>query len=73
VARALASAAAGEYERAQSALDSLWALRPQWRTDTRRELDRFFPVPGVPERLARDLTRIAALGGQPPKVVGLKP
>jgi tetratricopeptide (TPR) repeat protein len=61
VARALAAAAAGEYDRAQSALDSLWALRPQWRTDARHELSRFFPVAGVADRLARDLDRIAAL------------
>jgi TolB-like protein len=66
VARALAAAAAGEYERAQTALDSLWALRPQWRTDAKRELGRFFPAPDVTNRLADDLNRIAALGGQPP-------
>jgi TolB-like protein len=67
VARALAYAAAGEYGRAQSALDSLWALRPQWRENARRELGRFFPVGDVADRLARDLNRIAALGGQPPQ------
>lgn len=66
VARALAAAAAGEYDRAQSALDSLWALRPQWRENARRELGRFFPVADVADRLARDLNRIAALGGRPP-------
>jgi tetratricopeptide (TPR) repeat protein len=70
VARALAAAAAGEYERAQTALDSLWALRPQWRTDARRELSRFFPAPDVANRLASDLNRIAALGGRPPGLIG---
>jgi TolB-like protein len=72
VARALAAAAAGEYERAQSALDALWATRPQWRTDPRHELDRFFPAGNIAERLARDLNRIAALGGRPPNLKVVK-
>jgi TolB-like protein len=71
VARALAAAAAGEYERAQSALDQLWALDRRWRVDPHAELARFFPAPALAERLARDLSRVAALGGRPPMVASI--
>jgi tetratricopeptide (TPR) repeat protein len=72
VARTLAAAAAGEYERAQNALDALWRLNPQWRSIPRSELGRFFPSAAVADRLARDLGRVAALGGRPPTVTAIR-
>jgi tetratricopeptide (TPR) repeat protein/TolB-like protein len=56
VARALASAAAGERDRASRMLAKLIALRPAWRDNPRAEIDRVFVVPALVERLTQDLS-----------------
>lgn len=57
VARALAAAAAGDGDRASQSIQRLKTVSPAWGTDTRGELDKFFPIAELADRLARDLAK----------------
>lgn len=57
VARALAAMAAGDRGRATQFLHRLAAVNPAWASNTRGELEKFFPVAQLVDRLARDLTK----------------
>ncbi len=66
VARALAAAAAGDRERASRSIERLKTVSPAWGADLRGELDKFFPVAELAERLARDLARAGLTAGAAP-------
>jgi tetratricopeptide (TPR) repeat protein len=55
MARALAANMAGDRERAATEIKKLTALGPDWSVNLRAQLDKFFPVSALAERLARDL------------------
>ncbi len=57
IARALAASAAGETERASRSIQRLKTISPAWGTDLRGELDKFFPIAELADRLARDLAK----------------
>lgn len=57
VARALAAIAAGDRGRATQSLHRLTSVNPAWTTNTRGELEKFFPVAELVDRLERDLTK----------------
>ncbi len=57
VARALAATTAGDRERASRSIQRLRSLSPAWATNPRGELDKFFPVAALADRLSRDLAR----------------
>jgi TolB-like protein len=57
VARALAAARAGDRERAARSLQRLVVVAPAWSTNARGELEKFFPVTELADRLARDLAQ----------------
>ena len=57
MAQALAAAVSGDGDRARRAIEKL-TVNPGWRVDPRRELDKFFPVVELADRLARDLARL---------------
>jgi len=65
VARALAATAAGDPERASRSLQSLTAISPGWAADPRGELEKFFPVDELADRLARDLAKAGLAAGGP--------
>ena len=62
MARVLAANMAGDRERAASEIKRLTALGADWSVNLRAQLDKFFPVSTLAERLARDL---AAAGLKP--------
>ncbi len=62
VARALAANMVGDHERAAIEIKKLTSLGPDWSVNLRAQLDKFFPVSALAERLARDL---AAAGLKP--------
>ncbi len=64
VARALAAARAGDRERAARSLQRLAVVAPAWSTNARGELEKFFPVTELADRIARDLAQ-AGLAGAP--------
>ena len=55
MARALAANMAGDRERAAIEIKKLMALGADWSVNLRAQLDKFFPVSALAERLARDL------------------
>ena len=57
VAHALAGVAAGDTDRAVRAVERLKTMNPGWGRDQRAELEKFFPVAELRERLERDLER----------------
>ena len=57
IARALAASAAGDAERASRSIQRLKTINPAWGTNPRDELDKFFPVAELADRLARDLAK----------------
>ncbi len=61
MARVLAAAAAGDRKRAIEAFGRLKAISPAWATNPRGELDRFFPVADIAQRLACDLHKAVGL------------
>lgn len=63
VARALAATAAGDRERAIRSIERLKTVSPAWGTDLRGELDKFFPIAELADRLARDLARAGLATG----------
>jgi hypothetical protein len=64
VAHALAGVAAGNTDRAMRAVERLKTINPAWGRDPRAELQKFFPVAALRERLARELER-AGLASHP--------
>jgi tetratricopeptide (TPR) repeat protein len=65
VARALAAARAGDRGRAARSLQRLAAVSPAWGANVRAELDRFFPVAALADRIARDLAQAGLAGARP--------
>ena len=65
VARALAAHATNDTAKAKRALLRLVAIAPAWGSNPRGELDRFFPLPELAERLASDLALAGLAGVQP--------
>jgi len=57
VARALAATAAGDGELAHRSIERLKVVSPAWGSDARGQLDKFFPVTELADRLARDLAK----------------
>lgn len=64
VARALAAIAAGDRGRANEFLQKLRTINPAWATNTREELEKFFPVAELVDRLARDLVKAGLTAGR---------
>jgi adenylate cyclase len=62
IARVLAAAMAGDRERAAVEIKKLASLGPDWSENLPAQLDKFFPVSALAERLSRDL---AAAGLKP--------
>lgn len=58
IARVLAAAAAGDRDRGAQSIQRLTTINPAWATDTRGELEKFFPVAELADRLARDLSKV---------------
>jgi hypothetical protein len=63
LARALVAYASQEGDRARQTLDTLAAVQPAWRDDTRGQLEKFFTSPEVIDRLVHDLAA-AGLGNR---------
>jgi tetratricopeptide (TPR) repeat protein len=57
VARALAASIAGDRDRAIRSIQRLITVNPAWAMKPRGELDKFFPVADLADRLARDLEK----------------
>jgi tetratricopeptide (TPR) repeat protein len=57
VARALASAAAGDPDRAARSIERLTTVNAAWGSNPRGELEKFFPSAELRDRLARDLAK----------------
>ncbi len=65
LARALVAAAANDKEKARQAFDRLVAIRPAWASQTRQELERYFPSAAIVERLERDLAAAGLAAANP--------
>mgnify|MGYP001550643347 CR=1 FL=1 len=61
MARALAANMVGDREGAIAEIGKLRSLGPDWSVNLRAQLDKFFPVGALAERLNRDL----AAAGRP--------
>jgi adenylate cyclase len=64
VARALAAVAAGDRDRAARAIERLRTINPAWGIDPRGELEKFFPVAELANRIARDLDKAGLSAGR---------
>ena len=62
MARALAAAVAGDRERAARTIERLVSVNPAWGSNARGELEKFFPVAELADRLALELAAAGLTG-----------